>query len=302
MIVMHQMDELPDLELLSLFASLHREKHLTRAALRAGRSQPAMSRALERMRKAFADPLFVRTPSGMVPTARADALAPEITRVLESARALVLQEAFEPSALVRTFVIATSDLVEANLLEKLTRRVSREAPRVDLLLRPIAAETAGDLVSGRVDLVIAPEVSLPRGLIRQHLFDDHFVCAVREGHPIVRRALSLEQYCSLLHIQIAPRGEPGGPVDDALAAKGLSRRVAVRTGSFLAAPLLVARSDYLLTAPRLMLEPLAKPLGLRIHPPPLEIPGYRIHQAWHPRSKSDLAHKWFRALVRATQT
>lgn len=261
-----------------------------------------MSRALERMRKAFGDPLFVRTPSGMVPTARADALAPEITRVLESARALVLRDTFEPSALVRTFVIATSDLVEAKLLEKLTRRISREAPRVDLLLRPITAETPGDLLSGRVDLVIAPEASLPRGLIRQHLFDDGFVCVVREGHPTVRGTLSLERYVSLLHIQIAPRGEPGGPVEDALAALGLSRRVAVRTGSFLSAPLLVARSDYVLTAPRLMIEPLAKPLGLRAHPPPLDVPGYRIHQAWHPRSKTDPAHKWFRALVRATQT
>lgn len=291
------MNDVPDLELLSLFAALHAERHLTRAAARAGRSQPAMSRALGRMRALFGDVLFVRTPSGMVPTPRADALAPEVKRVLAEATALVRPRSFEPERLERTFVIGTSDLFEAHLLPRLTSLLAREAPGVDVALRTPPGDPIPDLVEGRLDLVILPHTSLPEGVVAQHLFDDTFLCAVRRGHPEVKRELTLERFVALRHVQIAPRGRPGGPVDDALAALGLARRVAVQTPSFLAAPVLAARSDLVLTAPRLVLEPLASGLGLRTFPLPVEVPGFRIYAAWHARMNADPAHKWFRSVV-----
>jgi DNA-binding transcriptional LysR family regulator len=298
MMIMRAMHDAPDFDLLAVFAALYRERHLTRAALRLGKSQPATSRALERLRALMGDALFVRAPRGMLPTPRADALAAEVDRILESARALVYRDRFEPSALKRTFVIGTSDLVEAELLRPLSAELTRRAPGIDLSMKQLVLADAGDaLAEGRLDLVIAPDTSLPASVMRQHLFDGDFLCAVRLDHPRARRKLSLETYLSLLHVQIAPRGEPGGPVDDALATRGLSRRVAVRTPSFLAAPLLVAQSDYVLTAPALMLRPLARPLGLRLHEPPLTFGSFRIFQAWHPRTQDDAAHRWFRGLV-----
>lgn len=289
--------DVPDLELLALFAALHGERHLTRAAARAGKSQPAMSRALARMRALFGDPLFVRTRAGMVPTPRADALAPEVRRLLDEATALVQTRAFAPAELARTFVIGTSDLFEAHLLPRLTTLVAREAPRVDVAMRTVPDDPVQELVDGRLDLVILPRTSLPEGIVTAHLFDDTFLCAVRKGHPEVKRTLSLERYVALRHVQIAPRGRPGGPVDDALAALGLSRRVAIRTPSFLAAPLLVARSDMVITAPRTVLEPLAELLGLRTFPVPVDVPGFRVHAAWHARVSQDPAHRWFRGVV-----
>lgn len=294
---MQSVDDIPDLELLALFEALHRERHLTRAARRTGRSQPTMSRALARLRGAFGDELFVRTPRGMVPTPRADALAPEVRRVLDAARSLVRARAFDPAALDRTFVIATTDLVEAHMLSALSEAVREGAPRASLLLRPVDGNLGADLESGRIDLAIVPRVSIPEGTIQRHLFDDEFLCAVRRGHPALRRPLSLEAWAALPHVQIAPRGVPGGPVDDALTARGLSRRVVVRTPSFLAAPLLVSRSDYVITAPRLLLSAVAEPLGLHTFAPPLPIPGFRVHQGWHPRAHEDPAHVWLRGVV-----
>jgi DNA-binding transcriptional LysR family regulator len=297
-VFIHFVDDLPDLELLALFLLLYRERHLTRAALRAGKSQPAMSRALERMRGVFGDALFVRSPAGMVPTPRAEALVPEVERLLEAARAVVRRDDFDPRALVRAFVIGTSDLVEAHLLAALYAAAAREAPGVDLQTRTLTSGDPGaEIAAGRLDVLIGPEASLPAGSVRQHLFDDAFVCAVRADHPRVRRKLSLETFLALAHVQIAPRGDPGGAVDAALSARGLARRVAVRTPSFLAAPLVVARSDLVLTAPSLVLGSLAAPLGLRLFPPPLEVPGFRMFQGWHPRAHGDAAHRWFRALV-----
>ncbi len=294
---MHMMHEAPDLDLLVLFEALYGERHLTRAAARVGRSQPAMSRALGRMRVAFGDALFVRTASGMVPTPRADALAPEVKRVLEDARALARPRAFRAADLARTFVIGTSDLVEAHLLSRLTALVAREAPLVDVVTRAMTGTATTELADGRLDLVIAPMPAATEGVTVQHLFDDGFLCAVRKEHPEVRRKLTLERFLALRHVLIAPRGRPGGNVDDALAARGLKRRVAVRTQSFLAAPLLVAQSDFVLTAPRLILEHLAAPLGLRTFPPPITVPGFRVVSAWHARVQEDPAHRWFRGLV-----
>jgi len=294
------MDDGLELALLHLFEALYRERHLSRAATLTGRSQPAMSRALARLRQLFDDPLFVRTAQGMIPTPRAHALAGEVHELLERARALVTPVRFTPHTLQRTFFIATSELVQQELMSGIIERVAALAPAIDIAFVPIGSDLEECLRSGRVDLVIAPLPTIPAGLQAQHLFDDGFLCAVRKGHPHVKETLTLADYTALAHIQIAPRGLPGGPVDDALAARGLSRRVAVRTPSFLAAPLLLAGSDLVLTAPSRVLLSLAEPLGLRTFPPPIPVEGFRIHQAWHPRVQHDEAHRFFRKLVAST--
>ncbi|MFO0665469.1 MAG: LysR family transcriptional regulator [Polyangiaceae bacterium] len=308
------MDNGPTLELLQDFDALFRERQLTRAALRTGRSQPAMSRSLQRLRELFADALFVRTSQGMLPTPRAEALAPRVESVLEGARALVTKATFDPRTLVRTFTIGASDLVDADLLASLAAAVSREAPLVDIVSMSARDVGTTALADGRVDLWVGTDESVPVGSKRQHLFDDAFQCAVRANHPVLDsdgarkrprarqsppRPLSVEAYVSLAHIQIAPRGTSGGPVDTALEKLGLSRRVAVRTTSFLSAPWIASRSDMILTGPSRLLRALAEPFDLVTFAPPIAIPGFRIFQAWHPRVHDDAAHRWFRGLLRA---
>jgi DNA-binding transcriptional LysR family regulator len=258
-----------------------------------------MSRALGRLRELFGDPLFVRTSGGMVPTPRAEALAAEVRGLLDAARALLQPAAFDPAALERTFVIGTSDYLEADLLPKLASALAASAPRVTLSTRPLGDREAAleALQAGRFDLVLGPPASLKSELSSQHLFDDTFLCAVRRDHPRIGRRLSLARYLELGHVLIAPRGTPGGPVDSALERLGLSRRVAARTQSFLSAPLLVARTDLLLTGPARLLRSFERLLGLRLLPPPFPLQGFAVHQGWHPRMQDDAAHRWLRALV-----
>jgi DNA-binding transcriptional LysR family regulator len=302
MIIMRPMHDtafaVPDFDLLVLFDALAAERHMTRAAAKVGLSQPAMSRALGRLRVLFGDPLLVRTSRGMLLTPRGEELVPSVRRILAEASALVRRTDFEARALARTFVVGTTDYVEARLLPKLTEDLARNAPQVNVVTRPAGAAAFDDLENGRLDLVIIPQRSLPVWLKVQHLFDDTFLCAVRSGHPTVKRKLSLATFLALRHVQIAPMGAPGGPVDDALSARGLSRRVAVRTQSFLAAPLLVANTDFVITAPRTVLESLAKPLHLRTLALPLDVPGFRVVAGWHPRAHDDPAHRWFRGAVK----
>jgi DNA-binding transcriptional LysR family regulator len=284
-----------DIEILRLFDALHRERHVTRAARVSGLSQPAMSRALGRMRAAFEDELFVRTPSGMIPTPRADELVPAVRRVLEGVDALARPAKFDPQKLVRDFTIAAVDMFDADLLPRLLGALEKTS--VNVALRPLAADSGELLARGAIDLIIGVRATLPADAIAAHLFDEEFVCAVRRGHPRVSRKLTLATFVELPHLLIAPRGDPGGTVDAALAARGLRRRVAVRTHTFQSAPLVVARSDLILTAPRRVLVPVAKAFDLRILPPPLELQSFSIFQAWHPRVQNDPVHAWFRGVV-----
>jgi len=188
-------------------------------------------------------------------------------------------------------------------MPRLVAVLAREAPGVTLQSRPFDATTVGDaLASGRLDVILSIREAIPAEARMTKLYDERFLCAVRRDHPGVGKRLTLERYCALPHLLIAPSGNPGSHVDSLLAARGLSRRVVVRVHTFLSAPAIVASSDLVLTAPARVLEPLARPFRLRLLPPPLEVPPISLHVAWHPRVDDDPAHAWFRGiLVRASR-
>lgn len=291
-----------DLALLGFFDHLFRERHLTRAALRAGVSQPAMSRALLRMRATFGDPLFVRAPRGMTPTLRAEALAPQIRELLERARALLEPAAFDPARVERSFVVGATDFLEVDLIPRLVRVLARDAPRAGVSIRPFTTDSLGDLASGRVDLVITAKSALPGDLYAQTIVEDGFGCAVRKGHPLLgrpRSRLDVDRFAALSHVLVAPRGDPGSPVDRALAKLGKSRHVAVRTVSFFGACRTVASTDFVLTAPSQILRGLAAPFGLKVMRSPLNFGPVVLQQVWHARTHADPAHGWFRSVLLA---
>lgn len=289
----------PDLELLGLFDHLLREKHLTRAALRAGVSQPAMSRALVKLREVFGDPLFVRAPRGMTPTARAEALEPAVRDLLARARALLRPARFDPAEVERTFVIGGADFLEVEVVPRIARRLAKEAPRAGLSLRPFSAESLSDLSIGRLDLVVTAKAALPSELYAQNIVEDELWCAVRKDHPTVRRKLTVDQYAALCHVMIAPRGDPGSAADTALAKLGKSRHVGVRTSSFFGAARTVSKTDMIVTCPLHVLSGLKDVFGLKVLRLPIELAPVSIQQIWHARSHTDPAHAWFRGVVLA---
>lgn len=288
-----------DLNLLVAFDALLAERNVTRAAAKIGLSQSAMSHALSRLRELFEDPLLVRTPRGMLPTARAEELTGPIRRALEEIeRALRERPSFDPSAAERAFTIATSDYIELVLLPRLVGRISKEAPGVDLHVRPLPEDAERALAEGKIDLaLVVVEVGGP-SIHKQRLFDERFVCAVREGHPVVKRKLSLEQYTSLPHALIAPRGvRVGGFVDDALAKLGKKRRVAVTVPHFLIAPHVVAASDLVLTLAERIARACSTYLPLRLVEPPIDVPGFSVSLFWHERQQYDPGATWLRSLI-----
>lgn len=294
-----------DLNLLRVLDALLMERHLTRAAQRVGLSQPATSHALARLRKHLGDPLFVRTPKGLEPTARCATLATPLREALELlTKSLMGSVPFEPATARRTFTIASADYGAFVLSPPLLETFSREAPGVDLWVRTFAGDPFEALALGDVDVAIGPMATM-RPLVSLHakmLYLERFVCLVRKDHPRVGDTLDLDTWVSLPHAFIAPRGTPGGIVDEVLASHGRARRVAFATPHFMVAPHVVASSDLVLTVAERVARAYAEVLPLRVLETPVPIPGFTMQLVWHERQHHDPAHQWFRKKVTEAAT
>ena len=289
-----------DLNGLVVLDALLATRNVTAAAQRLRLSQSATSHALARLRASFGDPLLVRGAGGLVPTARAEALAVPLRDALAGLRVAVKgPRPFDPATARRRFTIATPDYTELVMLPALTRAVGQAASGVDLLLRTYDHTIADQLARGDFDVAIGvarPENDRP-GVRTRALFDERFVCVVRKGHPVLGKRWTLDRFVALDHALIAPSGRPGGAVDDALAERGLSRRVALLIPHFLSAPFVVAQTDLVLTLPERVAQTFAATLPLEILPPPLPVPGFAMILLWHDRTHHDPAHAWLREQI-----
>ncbi|RKG91331.1 LysR family transcriptional regulator [Corallococcus terminator] len=290
-----------NLNLLVALDALLKEAHVTRAAARVGLTQSAMSHALGQLRELLDDALLIRGRGGMVLTPRAEQLAAPLRRgLVELQRALRNEPAFEPATASRRFTVATRDYFGSALLPSALELLGREAPGVDLTVLHVENTTYPALLeSGEVDLVVVtPPVETGPGLRQQKLFTEDFVCVVRKGHPRVRKTLDLDTYVKLSHVLISPRGDGVGAVDRVLAQRGLPpRRIALRVPYFLIAPLVVTRSDHVLTAPRRLIAAFSQAYPLQVFAPPLPVPSFDMIQVWHERFDGDPAHQWLRGFV-----
>ena len=289
-----------NLNLLVYLDALLTEKSVTRAAHRLGITQSAMSHNLRQLREIFGDPLLVRGKGGMQPTPRAEELVVPLRSGLQSLRRTIRGEpAFVATKSTRRFVLAAGDAVAMLLLPPLLERLGASGPKVDIDIVPFDGRRyATQLETGEVDVAISPFFPDAPALRMRKLRPESFVCVVREGHPSVGEALDLETWADLPHVLVSPQGTGGpGIVDRALSEHNLERRVAVRIRYFLAAPLLVARTDLVLTTTRTLAEMFAVDLPVRLIDPPVELPTFSIGIAWHERVANDPANQWIRAHV-----
>jgi len=287
-----------DLNLLVLFDALIEERNLTRAAARVGLSQSAMSNALGRLRAQLGDPLFVRAPRGIQPTERAQKLARPVHDALRDLSRALSTETFEPATAQRRFTVMLNDIHELVLGPALSARVAELAPGVELRFVQGPSTFPDDALStGDVDLVVSPLDTDRQRSSRGALYPLQFSSLVRRDHPRVGRRLTLEQFLELEHVLVAPRGTPGGIIDEMLARRGLSRRVARFVAHFVSAGLVVSQSDYIVTLPSLLAESMASMLPLRVLRVPLDIPAVVVGQFWPTRLDADPGHRWLRLLM-----
>jgi len=287
-----------DLNLLVVLQRLLETGSVTAAAERLRLSQPAVSRALGRLRDTFGDALFVRTPEGLRPTPRTEQLRAELTSVLSRIDSLLAgPNAFSPAESTRTFNVATADYGESVLLPGLLRELATRAPGVSVRVLPVGGPWEAALAEGEWDLLWAPRRKAGAGIVWTHLFDERFAFVVRKDHPATRRPLTLARFAAIPQIAIAPEGRGSNPLDDRLSRLGTKRRVVAQVPSFLVVPPLVAGADIGVTLPRRIVDLLAHRWDLAVLDLPFEMPAFDVSQAWHERFRRDPAHAWFRQLV-----
>ncbi len=278
------------------------ERSVTRAAGRLGVTQSAVSHALRGLRETLDDALLVRGPGGMVPTPRAEALAAPLRRALGDLEAALDESpVFAPATSRRTFTLGMGDGFTLTILPPLLAHLRISAPGVDLNVVPVpGGRTASVLTHSDLDLTFGVMVPEGDGLRTRALFDDDFACLIRRDHPEVGEQMDLDTYCRLPHALMSPSGSGPGIVDRVLAESGRSRRVALRIRYFLAAPLVVAHSDLVLTGPRRQLVRLAEHAPLRVLDPPIALPTFTRRIFWHARLQRDPGHRWLREVVATT--
>lgn len=287
--------EAADFGLLVSLDALLQEGSVTGAARRVGLSTPAMSHALARIRERLGDPILVRSGRGMLLTPRALALKPQVHAVVnEARRTLEPERPFVASELSRTFVVHATDYVLTILGPVVDRILREEAPGVCLRFVPNTPDDPALLRDQGSDIAVGIYGDLPQEMRNRQLLTDRFVCVLRRGHPATKRRFTLEDFVAIPHIQVAPRGKPGGYLDDVLGERGLARTVARAVPYFVTALQLASETDYVLVISERIARRLEKPLSLTILEVPLKLRPYALSLVWHPRVDGDAGHRFLR--------
>lgn len=297
-----------DLNLLVLFETVLQEGHVGRAAQRLKLTPSAVSHGLGRLRRLLNDPLFLKTPKGVVPTDRADRLAAPIADVLARARSVLSSAApFDPATSTRRFTIGAPDAASAVFLPPLLAALHRGAPGIDIALRqllPVAGEGPerawrsawAELEARSIDMAVVPTDEIPARFRKQLLYEEDFVIAMRARHPLKRKP-SLERYCEAHHLVVSLAGDPHGFVDDALAGHAMTRRVALSVPNFMFALATVSQTDLVCAVPRRFAAMHAARFGVVTVEPPLPLGSFRLNVAVPEAALMDAGTAWLHALL-----
>ena len=288
-----------DLNLLVYLVVLVEERSISRAAQRLRLSQPAVSRALTRLRHLFKDDLLVRTPSGYEPTPRGQGLLDELASILPRLEYLISGTDFDPERDAAQFHLCTTDNA-AQLYGPILSRHLWRWKAISFLFQPWSDDRFLDLDRNRLDLVLDVDVNAgasPKHLHTEMLFEDEFVCVAAKDSALPPR-LSWKQYLAADHISVnVLHGQQTLP-ELTLARLGKKRRCVISVPYFMVALRMVVGTPLLVTLSRRLAQAYANPAHTRLLLPPREIGGFRYLMFWHPRQNSDARHRWLRQTMR----
>lgn len=287
----------PDLNLLITLDAVLAEGSVARAAARLHLSPSAMSRALARLRETTGDPLLVRAGRGLVPTPRAIELRAQVGQLVHDAKAILRPaNELDLTQLVRTFTLRTREGFIENYGAQLIARASAQAPGVRLCFVQKPSKESTSLRDGSVDLDTGVIGAMTGPEVRTRaLFRDRYIGVVRAGHPLAKGKMTAARYAQGKHINVSRRGRDQGPVDDAMRALGLERKVVTIVAGFSAALALARDGDLVASVPERHTGKLRD--GMHSFALPFAAPEMTVSLLWHPRLDADPAHRWLRGLV-----
>lgn len=289
-----------DFQLLLVLQALLRHRQASAAARELALSASAISHALARLRRLFADPLFRRLPHGLEPTRHALALAPRVDALLQGGReALGQASSFAPATAERDFRLAAPDHLATILAPPLLRHFRREAPSARFALAALLGDEAlDDLRRGRIDLALGQFQGGLAGFQVGPLYVDRYVLVARRGR--LKRKVSLKAFAKLEHVAISVAGDFRVLTETQFRQLGLVRRIVATVPRFSTAFETVSRSDAVAIAPERFARVQADAFRLDLHALPRPLPPLRIVSVR--RKQADAGIDWLTASVEAILT
>lgn len=286
-------------ELLPALGALLTERHVTRAGVRVGLSQPAMSAQLRRIRQHFNDRILVRTGREYALTPMAQSLRDPVARILRDiGLSLSTRDVFDPATSTRSFVIGASDYATLLLAAPLLERLSRDAPGIRLHFRPIVGDLEAMLeLAGGVELLVLPATFIRTPRPNVPLFSDRFVAAVWVGHPTVDDSLSVDQLAQLPSVEYRLGSRILSLADQAVEDQGMTRSVEVTVETFFAAPFLIRGTRCVAFIPERLGMHLKDAAEIKMIDSPIPFDPLVEHLFWNPFWDADDAHRWLRTQI-----
>lgn len=286
-----------DLNLLVALDVLIAEASVTKAAEKLGMSQSAMSYSLKRLRVILNDDILIRTSREMEVTPNARQISDRVRQILVEIQSTLLEkEVFDPTTAKETFIIATSDYVEATLGSDLLQNIATQTPGIKIRISNVAKETVMDaLDNNSIDLIVNAKLPLKNWHIEQDLYQEEFVCVVKGDNSLTE--LSVDDYVKRSHILVSLRDDFDGAYDKILEQQQKSRQIIWSTPHFMTVPFLLANSDCVALLPNRMAQHCARNMNLKLLPPPIEIEGFTVSMVWHQRNNNSLQHQWLRQQI-----
>jgi len=288
-----------DLNLLPSLEALLRRRNVSQAARDVGLSQPAMSRALARLREVLGDVLLVRAPGGgYVLSARAEALSARLTGALDQVKGVFREPVFDPAKVERTVRIAGLDMHSIMLAPALMKRLAQEAPGISLRMEGYGPDLVQRMESGRLDLAFATSTTpLPPGSRSEACATDRLALVMRQDHPMANRKWTIEDYGRVNHAAISILGDPGSDLDAQLAKAGVQRRIALITPQFISALAAVGGTDMVTTLSHVFAKRFAATFGLVLKEPPLPVRDLDLTLVLTSVRASDPVLAWVRKVI-----
>ena len=286
-----------DLNLLVIFEAIITERSISKAAKKIGVSQSAISHALRRLRHTFKDDLVRRTAQGMAPTARGVELAEALLVPLKQIHGVLNEQFnFDPKTSHRVFSLRISDYLVGWLLPSLLARIRSEAPRVTLA---VSHHHSLDSLDPDTDihLLICSNLVPKQGGKRERLFKDKFVVVFRRGHPAANRRMTLKLFLELPHMKVAHVKSGSTILDDALANRGLSRRIAAVLPSYSGIHSIIKNSDLCAVLPPSWLKIHGSPSDFSISAMPISDFEFTVDIFTSCTQRQDAGLEWLRKLI-----
>ncbi|MBI5278262.1 MAG: LysR family transcriptional regulator [Burkholderiales bacterium] len=287
-----------DMRLLSVFDEVYKTRSVTRAAENLNIPQTSVSFALARMRRQFNDPLFVRTPEGMIPTPHAEQLLGPLRQAYELLQAATQEQVvFDPAISTRHFRISMTDVSHLEFLPGLMRRAEVVAPSVHIEVLRITPDTAQRLAAGDADLAVGYMPELEAGFYQQQLLEQGFACVLRRDHPRINQRMTATMFKRERHVVVTTPGTGNELLERQLRKLGIERRVALSLQMLPGLGNLLAQTDLVATVPERVAQTLVRIAAVKLLQPPFETPVFAIKQHWHERFQQDPANRWLRSLI-----